>query len=137
MLDLTTVLEILAPTHDIGTESNAVLAGARAEAKLRRAALPSDHPELRDVDRLLSRLGKLKTESIKESLRIWTRTTCARMPAWDPQEAASAVAQHYDARSDLVHEGTAPEADIQEALQWLSEFVPAVLTLLIREAAAG
>lgn len=137
LLELTTVLEVLAPTPDVGSEPGAVLAAVIAEAKRSRAALPTDHPALRDVDRLLSRLGQLKSESIKESLRIWTRAICARLPGRDPDQAASDVARHYDVRSKLVHDGSAPDADIQAALEWLSEFVPAVLELLIREAAGG
>ena len=139
LLELTTVLEILAPTPAIGSTASDALAAALAEAKRSRIALAADrpdHPDLGDLDRLLSRLGQLKRESIKESLRIWTRGVCAGLPGREPDQAAAEIDKHYDVRSKLIHDGAASDADIEAALSWLSDFVPTVLALLIREAAS-
>ena len=135
LLELTTVLEILAPTPDVGPEAEHILSAALAEAKHSRNALGADHPEIHDIDRLVSRIGSLRSESIKESLRIWTRSVSTRLSGWDPDKAAADVSSHYDVRSQLLHSGSAPDSQVQAALQWLTEFVPAALALLIREAA--
>jgi hypothetical protein len=90
---------------------------------------------LENVDRLLDRLCGLKKESIKESIRIWTATICSKLQGYDGAKAAADISRHYDVRSKLLHAGSAPECEIKSALDWLTEFIPAVLALLVSEAA--
>ncbi len=132
LLELTTVLEILAPGREIDPPLQLALDAALSAAKAhsRDCALNGD-----SLNRLLSRLGGLKRDSIKECVRAWTRSVCLKLGGWDVEQAVRDASRHYDTRSLLVHEGTAPAQDIEAALAWLSRFVPDALSLSMMEVA--
>lgn len=76
--------------------------------------------------RLASRVGNLKTESIKNSLRSHV-ANIADAIGGSPDELADGMSQSYDVRSLLLHEGSATDAEIGIALTWLNEWVPRIL----------
>lgn len=137
LLELTTVLEILAPRSGIGPQATDVLSALLIEASRRRDAVKQNVDKYREIDRLVNRVGNLDKDSIKDSLRTWTRDVCTRLEGRDPDGEAAHVARYYDVRSHLVHSGSAEDQRIRDALAWLTKFVPEVLALLIKEAASA
>jgi hypothetical protein len=88
-----------------------------------------DTTEYRAFDQLRSRVAGLKEKSISERLR-----NLALAHANDIGEAPESVRRNivkaYGVRSKLVHEGHAPKAEVADAMQWLAQAVPAILSSL-------
>jgi len=87
----------------------------------------------RALDRMQSRLGKLKEESIGEKLRELAAAH-ANVVGETTEDARRNIVEAYHVRSMLVHDGDASEDEIAYAAAWLSKTVPAILESLVNEA---
>jgi hypothetical protein len=92
-----------------------------------------DQTQRSELDRFRSRLAGLRDESISERLRKLAVTHASDIGV-TTAEARDKIVLAYGIRSKLVHDGNAPEAEIEFAAAWLSKAVPAVLRSLANEA---
>lgn len=133
-LEMVTVLEIIATAPPLPTEAARVLTEVLQLVKSQRDAHPKPSSEHKEIGRLLDRLGNLRKESIKESMRHLTRWASARL-GLNTDEAVTTIGELYDRRSYLVHDGLWTDRALGDDLAWLSDFVPKVLALLMRDQA--
>lgn len=99
-----------------------------------REPLTEDEREV--LNRLLSRMGDLKRESIGARLREYVSGVVERnRDLGDPTTMAKQVTKAYGVRSDLVHNGYAQGSAISESLTFLQDFVPRLLMALLGSAA--
>jgi len=135
-ITLVSALESLLPDMEIAEPSSAVLHKAKAVVSECRDQYPQDSDEWSAVNHLLSRLGALKREAIGTTLRDYVSDVVSRYPNLGNGEEVSAKLRNtYSIRSTLLHDGRGDEQAISEALSFLRDFVPRMLTVLFMEAA--
>lgn len=137
-ITLVSALESLLPDMEIVEASSAVLIKVKAVVSECRDQYPEGSDERRAVDHLHSRLGKLKREAIGTTLRAYVSDVVSRYPdLGNEKEVSAKLGDIYSIRSTLLHAGRGDERKILEALGFLRDFVPRMLTVLFIEAAKG
>lgn len=133
---LVTALEALVPDSVVSPLAAAALSVARSAVLEVRNKQHDGSVEWTEVDRLLSRISKLKHEAIGTSMRNFALEAVQRHPSLGyPVATASALRDVYSVRSRLLHDGHVDSKLLQEKLTFLSQFVPKLLRLLFREMA--
>lgn len=135
-ITLVSALESLLPDMEIAEPSSAVLNKAKAVVSEYRDQYHQGSDEWSAVNHLLSRLGALKREAIGTTLRAYVSDVVSRYPnLGNGEEVSAKLRSIYSIRSTLLHDGRGDEHEISEALSFLRDFVPRMLTVLFREAA--
>jgi len=91
-----------------------------------RDCLAEDQKQRSESDSIRSRLASLKNESISERLRRLAVAHASDIGV-TTEQARHKMVSAYGVRSKLVHDGNAPEAEIEDAAAWLDKAVPAIL----------
>jgi hypothetical protein len=135
-LTLITALEALLPDMAIPDAAEQALLRAKEAAAQMRDGYTSESAEWRSVDHLLQRIGGLKRQSIARTLQDYVERVLERHPKLASPEIPRNLKDAYNARSKLLHDGTADESDMSEHIAMLSEFVPKLLAALYVEVAS-
>jgi hypothetical protein len=133
---LVTSLEALLP--DVANPEHVIqcLRKAKDYACETRNSYKMTDPKWDDLNRLMSRIGNLETESIGHTLRQYAADAARRAGTLgNPDEIAARLNDTYNTRSRLLHDGVADIAKIKDNLGFLREFVPNLLRFLFRETA--
>jgi hypothetical protein len=137
-ITLVSALESLLPDMVIADASSSVLDKAKAVVSGRRDQYPQGSDEWNAVNHLLSRLGTLKREAIGTTLRAYVSDVVSRYSdLGNGTEVSAKLRSIYSIRGALLHDGRGDEREISEALGFLRDFVPRMLTVLFKEAAKG
>lgn len=132
---LVTALEALTPAVSIPPAAMAVHAQAHSAMVQARDASGPGTPEREAINRLLSRLGMLKKESIGSSMNQFAATIAAQHPELGfYDEIREALRQAYEVRSRLLHDGKVDPTVLSVRLQFLGMFVPRLLRALFIQA---
>lgn len=133
---LITALEALVPDAAISHAAIEALNVARSAVLDVRNRHNDGSTDWTEVDRLLSRVSKLKHESIGTSMRNFALEAVDRHPCLGDQAAtARALRDAYSVRSRLLHDGYVDSDLLIEKLAFLSQFVPKLLQVMFREVA--
>lgn len=136
LITLISALESLLPEVEIPACADAALTQAKEAVATYRGRFESASPEWSAINRLLSRMGDLRTESIGRSLRTYVSSVVSRhADLGDPESVSVKLRDAYSVRSTLLHTGSAGDQDIENHLSFLREFVPQLLKVLFKEAA--
>jgi hypothetical protein len=128
---LVTVLEALTPDSEVPDIARTTLESAKSVVKQKRNSFTRDAEEWKDLDHLLSRIGKLKQQAIGASIRhYFSGVVQDYSELGDPREVSNKLRDVYKNRSLLLHEGDVDEDSIKDGLRFLREFVPKVLEKL-------
>jgi hypothetical protein len=131
---LVTALEALLPDVPIAQSAVAVLNQAIEVIRAARQHLAPDSPEWSDIDRLMSRVSKLKYEAIGTSLRRFADSVVQRNPELGAADAISvSLREAYSVRSRLLHDGVSEQPVMRVHLNFLRTFVPRLLKVLFEE----
>lgn len=137
-ITLVTALEALLPDIPIAQPCVVVLNQATDMVRAAREQLARNSSEWSDIDRLMSRIGKLKYEAIGTSLRRFAEPVIRRNPELGTPAAISAsLREAYSARSRLLHDGISEPLAIRAHLKFLRTFVPRLLQVLFEEASGA
>jgi hypothetical protein len=130
-----TTLEILVPDVPVHAVIQERLGRFIAEIRAEGKKHENQEDLSAEVQSVLSRLAHMRNRSIKSGLRSLIRENVR-----DDQNRsgylAREVADLYDLRSELVHNGTADRKEINEGNNRLGEIVPQLLRTLFQRAAA-
>lgn len=142
-ITLVTVLEaLLPPKKEISRSSQKFLESMKEMIKPEIKNLESkvkniegydldEEFKLKELQRILTEIDKLKKESIKSNMRNYISTFIrANTELGDPDEIAKLIGNIYDDRSSLLHEGKYDKDKISENLIFLENFVPKLLEKL-------
>ncbi|MCA3887338.1 MAG: hypothetical protein IOC38_20050 [Burkholderia sp.] len=133
-ISLVTSLEALTPERSVSASSMAAVAAAFQLTKTARDSMLRDDPEREAMDRLLTRIDKLKTDSIGEALRSFIDDVLQRNPTLGArEETRKRVVEAYSTRSRLLHDGYVEHTRLQNSLEFLRSFVPPLLQTMFRE----
>jgi hypothetical protein len=133
---LVTSLEALIP--DVASREHVIQCLRKAKDVVRetRNSYAVRDQEWDDLNRLMSRIGNLETESIGHTLRQYAVEVARRAGTLgNPDEIATRLKDTYSVRSRLLHDGIADIEKIKENLEFLRDFVPSILSFLFRETA--
>lgn len=131
LITLVTVLEALTPEHNITKTAMEALSTAKQAVKQCRDHYSSDSIERKELERLLSRVGKLKYEAIGTVMREHVKTIIIKHPELaDPDTVEKQLKITYGQRSKLLHSGEANKEEIKKSLKFLKNFVPRLLEKL-------
>lgn len=137
-LTLVTSLEALLPETEISSQAETALEAAKETVKEVRDAHAGDSASWSDTNHLLSRLGRLRIQSIGMTLRDYVSKVVKRHPdLGDPTTTSKQLKDVYTVRSKLVHDGSANGEKVREHLAFLRDFLPRLLEVLYRETASG
>lgn len=135
---LVTSLESLIPVENIPDHAYQSLRKAKERLIGARDRYEKDSEEWSDMNHLVSRLGGLRNKSIGVTLRGFISNVVERAPnLGDPDEVSDKFKNIYALRSRLLHKGVADQAQVNDALGFLREFVPSLLRHLFKETAIG
>lgn len=138
LISLVTALEALLPDMEIGVHANNALIQAKEIVQVARESHQKNSSEWSEINRLLSRIGKLGTESIGTALRQFAKSATFRHPQLGcPDEISRQLRDAYSVRSMLLHEGRCDDATLNKQLSFLRDFVPRLLTALFEESAGS
>jgi hypothetical protein len=136
LVTLVTALESLTPRPKIPVCAEDCLREATDLVKAKRDSCDTSSVNWKDLNHLLSRLDNLRAQSIRRSLIAYVSLLVGRASELgDPKEVSARLDHAYSLRSALLHNGIAEQANVKEALEFLREFVPNILTLLFKEEA--
>jgi hypothetical protein len=136
LVTLVTALESLTPRAKIPACAEDCLRAATDLIKAKRDTCDTSSVNWEDLNHLLSRLDNLRAQSIRRSLIAYVSVLVGRASELgDPKEVLARLDHAYRLRSALLHNGVAEQANVNEALEFLREFVPNILTLLFKEEA--
>ena len=128
---LVTVLEALTPDDKVSDLSMNLLNQLKQETKSLRNQYRTDSEEYHETNRLLSRIGNLKYESIGRSLLNYISNAIKEDPSLGIEtEILDKLKNLYNIRSKLLHEGVMDRQSIENGLQFLMDFVPKLLQSL-------
>lgn len=131
---LVTALEALLPDLSVTKTTASALDDAVSAIKSRRSALQKNDPELKELDRVLNRVSKLKQESVGEKMRSFVDAAVRRHPSLGDRDLVSAqIREAYRTRSTLLHQGNIDPKNLQERLSFLRQLVPQLLRALFLE----
>lgn len=137
-ITLVTSLEALLPDLPVSPSAALAVADAAQLIRVKRDACARAEPEWSDLERLLSRVGKLSVESVGEGMRAFVGSVLDRYPELGDRQAISTrLREAYNTRSRLLHDGHVPGDQLRSGLEFLREFVPHVLRCLFRETASA
>lgn len=133
-ISLVTALEALLPDVPIAQSAVVVLNQAIELILAARKQLAPNSPEWSDIDRLMSRVSKLKYEAIGTSLRRFADSVVQRNPELGEADAISeGLRKAYSVRSRLLHDGVSEQSVMRTHLNFLKTFVPGLLKVLFEE----
>ncbi len=131
---LVTTLEALLPDLIVSESTSEAIERASEAVLVARNLRARETQEWTDIDRLLSRVGELKRESIGASLRQFVGAAIARNPALgEEQTVLGSLRDAYSTRSRLLHDGSADPQALSAGLTFLRDFVPRLLIALFKE----
>ncbi len=134
LITLVTSLEALLPDSTVTTTAQTALEAAIAAVDGLRAKTAPNSTDRADLDRLQSRIGSLRSESIGMNMRSYAASIIAQHPSLgDPADVSLRLKKAYSCRSELLHDGISNPTAIAESLSFLSEFVPRFLEKLFGE----
>jgi hypothetical protein len=129
LIRLVSSLEAITPSREVPEYSKKAIDQANQIIKSKRNEYKQGSREWKDIDRILSRLGNLKEESIGEGMRQFVREAISGNEDIGKQkEVLEKLKIAYDMRSKLLHEGHIDDKKLRGALEFLQDFVPKILT---------
>jgi hypothetical protein len=140
-ISLWTALECLILDVEISERSQEVLNRAKNIVEEERDSHAIDSQEWRGIDALLSRIGNLKTESIRTGLKNYASKhvsfVVSKCPELNTQrQVFTQLDKAYNVRNRLVHDGhVSKKQQFEESFSFLNKFVPLLLEASYREAA--
>ena len=133
-ISLVTSLEALTPDLAVTQSSAEAVEAAIRLTRTARDTIAREDPEWEAMNRLLSRIGKLKNDSIGEAIRSFIDDVMTRNPSLgDRNDIRKLVVGAYATRSRLLHDGSVAVDQLQCSLEFLRAFVPSLLRALFRE----
>jgi hypothetical protein len=134
-----TALEILAPeTEASDTLKSLVEQFMHEVSRTRREASQDDHELQRELHGLSSSLGRLRSRSIKNSIRnLVGEVIQNETGSYDLDSIPEEVSKLYDLRSSLVHDGKGNMTEVNNGNNKLSDIVPRVLRARFRDLATN
>jgi hypothetical protein len=140
-ISLWTALESLILDVEISKRSQEALDRAKNVVKEERDRHDRNSREWRGIDALLSRIGNLKTESIRTGLKNYASKhvsfVVSKCPDLNTQrQVFNQIDKAYNVRNRLVHDGhVSKKQQFEESFSFLNEFVPLLLEASYRETA--
>jgi len=137
-ITLISSLEALLPDLPVSAAAAAAIAEAVQIIRAKRDKLRRADPEWSELERLLSRVDKLKIDSIGAGMRSFITAAVERHPdLGDPQTISTKIRDAYKTRSRLLHDGQVPQEQLRAGLVFLRDFTPRLLRALFREYASA
>ena len=128
---LITVIESLLPDLDIPEHVLPILDKAKQVLKDERKAAKTRGEDTEALDRLMSRLGGLKRQSIGSTMVYYMSDCLEEFPELgNSNQIITKLKRLYEIRSALLHDGEFEEAVLQTGVVLLSELVPKLLMKL-------
>jgi hypothetical protein len=124
------VLEALNTDQPVSASVRSTIDSLHEQAKEVRDRLGKGDPSIEDFNNFLSRLGGLRTRSIRRGIRDLIVETLQLDPdVSDAVSTAKEVSRIYSLRSTLLHTGYADEEAVKAATVQLEDVVPRVLSI--------
>lgn len=138
-ITLVSVLEALTPSDEIISETSInALELAKKHIKGKRDKYARESEEYNDLNLLVSKIGKLKYQTIGTSMRNYIEGLAKTYKELgDPEIISDKLKVIYNNRSELLHNGVSDEESVKEGLQFLINFVPKLLEKLYTKSASS
>jgi hypothetical protein len=134
-LTLVMALEALNTDQPVSASVRSTIDSLHEQAKEVRNRLGKGDPSIEDFNNFLSRLGGLRTRSIRQGIRDLIVETLQLDPdISDAVSTAKEVSRIYGLRSTLLHTGYADEEAVKAATVQLEDVVPRVLSIRFSQA---
>lgn len=128
---LVNVLEALIPESNVPKVSLEAIKLLKNSVKKMRNEYSQESDEWKNLEHLLSRVGKLKYESIGKGMKNYIYDTIQKnRELGDPEEISDQIKKIYGYRSSLLHSGKIDENDLKISIQFLIDFIPKLLNVL-------
>lgn len=135
LLTLVTTVEALLPEHEIPVHAIEALEVLQRTLREHRRCFEGNPEARRQLERLASRLGNLKKESIGAQLDRYLRELVGRHPGLgNAGDVIQKLKEAYEIRSRLIHDGVSDIEQVAKSRAFLQEFVPEMLKVLFAQA---
>jgi hypothetical protein len=130
-IKLVTVIESLLPDLEIPDKVIPLLEKAKNFLKDERKAAKSRGDNTESIDRLMSRLGGLKRQSIGATMESFISNCLDDFPELGEKDVIlPKLKELYNIRSSLLHDGEFEDSVLREGIEILAALVPNLLTKL-------